>query len=64
MTDRVLPAGPSGSTPPRSVATARRAVVWTHESEPLGDMLADLWLPSDNIFAEELLRALGARRRP
>ena len=34
--------------------------VWTHDSEPLRDMLADLWLPSDNVLAEELLRALGA----
>jgi D-alanyl-D-alanine carboxypeptidase/D-alanyl-D-alanine-endopeptidase (penicillin-binding protein 4) len=35
-------------------------VVWTHRSEPLTDMLADLWIPSDNILAEQLLRALGA----
>jgi D-alanyl-D-alanine carboxypeptidase/D-alanyl-D-alanine-endopeptidase (penicillin-binding protein 4) len=35
--------------------------VWTHDSEPLRDMVADLWLPSDNILAEELLRALGAQ---
>jgi D-alanyl-D-alanine carboxypeptidase/D-alanyl-D-alanine-endopeptidase (penicillin-binding protein 4) len=36
------------------------APVWTHDSEPLRDLLADLWLPSDNVLAEELLRALGA----
>jgi D-alanyl-D-alanine carboxypeptidase/D-alanyl-D-alanine-endopeptidase (penicillin-binding protein 4) len=35
-------------------------VLWSHQSEPLADMLADLWLPSDNVLAEELLRALGA----
>ena len=35
--------------------------VWTHDSEPLRDMVADLWLPSDNVLAEELLRALGAK---
>jgi D-alanyl-D-alanine carboxypeptidase/D-alanyl-D-alanine-endopeptidase (penicillin-binding protein 4) len=47
------------SAPRASVANAER-VVWTHWSEPLGDMLADLWLPSDNVLAEELLRATGA----
>ncbi|HEX3550218.1 MAG TPA: D-alanyl-D-alanine carboxypeptidase/D-alanyl-D-alanine-endopeptidase [Candidatus Elarobacter sp.] len=35
--------------------------VWTHDSEPMRDILADLWIPSDNLVAEELLRALGAR---
>jgi D-alanyl-D-alanine carboxypeptidase/D-alanyl-D-alanine-endopeptidase (penicillin-binding protein 4) len=36
-------------------------VVWSHDSEPLSDLLADLWLPSDNMLAETLLRALGAK---
>jgi len=36
------------------------AVVWTHASEPLRDVLADTWLPSDNLAAELLLRELGA----
>jgi D-alanyl-D-alanine carboxypeptidase/D-alanyl-D-alanine-endopeptidase (penicillin-binding protein 4) len=40
-------------------ATATR-VVWQHDSEPLSDLLADTWLPSDNMLAEELLHALGA----
>jgi D-alanyl-D-alanine carboxypeptidase/D-alanyl-D-alanine-endopeptidase (penicillin-binding protein 4) len=35
-------------------------ILWTHYSEPLPDLLADMWLPSDNILAEELLRATGA----
>jgi D-alanyl-D-alanine carboxypeptidase/D-alanyl-D-alanine-endopeptidase (penicillin-binding protein 4) len=35
--------------------------VWSHDSEPLSDLLADLWLPSDNMLAETLLRALGAK---
>ena len=35
--------------------------VWTHDSEPLRDMVADLWMPSDNVLAEQLLRALGAK---
>jgi D-alanyl-D-alanine carboxypeptidase/D-alanyl-D-alanine-endopeptidase (penicillin-binding protein 4) len=34
-------------------------VVWAHDSEPLRDTLADLWLPSDNLVAELLLRELG-----
>ena len=34
--------------------------IWTHDSEPLSDLLADLWFPSDNLLAELLLRALGA----
>jgi serine-type D-Ala-D-Ala carboxypeptidase/endopeptidase (penicillin-binding protein 4) len=46
-------------TAPADAATPPR-IVWTHWSEPLGDMLADLWLPSDNILAEQLLRAVGA----
>ncbi len=40
------------ATPPR--------VVWSHDSEPLSDLLADVWLPSDNMLAEELLHAVGA----
>jgi D-alanyl-D-alanine carboxypeptidase/D-alanyl-D-alanine-endopeptidase (penicillin-binding protein 4) len=35
-------------------------VVWSHDSEPLSDLLADLWLPSDNMLAEVLLHAVGA----
>ena len=34
-------------------------VVWAHDSEPLGDVLADTWLPSDNLAAELLLREVG-----
>jgi D-alanyl-D-alanine carboxypeptidase/D-alanyl-D-alanine-endopeptidase (penicillin-binding protein 4) len=41
--------------------SAARRVVWSHDSEPLSDLLADLWLPSDNMLAETLLRALGAK---
>jgi D-alanyl-D-alanine carboxypeptidase/D-alanyl-D-alanine-endopeptidase (penicillin-binding protein 4) len=40
------------ATPPR--------VVWSHDSEPLSDLLADTWLSSDNLLAEELLQAVGA----
>ncbi len=38
---------------------ANAKVVWSHDSEPLRDTLADLWLPSDNLVAELLLRELG-----
>lgn len=38
------------------------AAVWSHDSEPLRDTLADLWLPSDNLVAELLLRQLGFAR--
>ena len=41
--------------PPSASAT----IVWSHDSEPLSDVLADLWLPSDNLVAELLLRELG-----
>jgi D-alanyl-D-alanine carboxypeptidase/D-alanyl-D-alanine-endopeptidase (penicillin-binding protein 4) len=34
-------------------------VVWTHDGEPLSDLLADLWWPSDNLVAELLLKAIG-----
>jgi D-alanyl-D-alanine carboxypeptidase/D-alanyl-D-alanine-endopeptidase (penicillin-binding protein 4) len=59
---RALRAANFPNLPPTGATAAPRAAapVWTHDSEPLGDMLADLWLPSDNILAEELLRALGA----
>lgn len=35
-------------------------LVWTHDSEPLADLLADCWLPSDNLLAELLLKSIGA----
>ncbi len=44
---------------PAHDATPARSV-WSHQSEPLPDLLADLWLPSDNLLAEALLHALGA----
>ena len=39
--------------------SANATVLWSHESQPLRDTLADLWLPSDNLVAELLLRQLG-----
>jgi serine-type D-Ala-D-Ala carboxypeptidase/endopeptidase (penicillin-binding protein 4) len=45
----------------RGADDADRRVVWTHASEPLADLVADVWIPSDNLMAEQLLRALGAQ---
>jgi serine-type D-Ala-D-Ala carboxypeptidase/endopeptidase (penicillin-binding protein 4) len=33
-------------------------VLWRHDGEPLRDLLADMWFPSDNLIAEMLLREL------
>ena len=35
-------------------------VLWTHRSAPMRDLLARMWLPSDNLLAESLLEELGA----
>jgi D-alanyl-D-alanine carboxypeptidase/D-alanyl-D-alanine-endopeptidase (penicillin-binding protein 4) len=35
-------------------------VIWTHDGEPLARLLADFWLPSDNLVGEELLYDLDA----
>jgi serine-type D-Ala-D-Ala carboxypeptidase/endopeptidase (penicillin-binding protein 4) len=45
-------------------APADAQVVWSHDSEPLGDVVADLFFPSDNLVAEMLLRELGIPRPP
>jgi D-alanyl-D-alanine carboxypeptidase/D-alanyl-D-alanine-endopeptidase (penicillin-binding protein 4) len=34
--------------------------VWRHDGEALADLLADMWLPSDNLIAEELFHELDA----
>jgi D-alanyl-D-alanine carboxypeptidase/D-alanyl-D-alanine-endopeptidase (penicillin-binding protein 4) len=49
----------SGSADEAAGAPAGARVVWTHVGEPLSDLLADLWWPSDNLVAELLLRAIG-----
>jgi D-alanyl-D-alanine carboxypeptidase/D-alanyl-D-alanine-endopeptidase (penicillin-binding protein 4) len=41
------------------VAPPHARVLWQHDSAPLAQMLAQMWLPSDNLMAELLLRALG-----
>lgn len=47
-----------GSAPPGATP------IWTYAGEPLADLLADCWLPSDNFIAEQLLLALGAGAPP
>jgi serine-type D-Ala-D-Ala carboxypeptidase/endopeptidase (penicillin-binding protein 4) len=42
--------------------SASAAIVWARDSEPLRDTLADMWIPSDNLVAELLLRELGFAR--
>ncbi|MEO9262710.1 MAG: D-alanyl-D-alanine carboxypeptidase/D-alanyl-D-alanine-endopeptidase, partial [Candidatus Baltobacteraceae bacterium] len=42
-----------GGTPPRA------RVLWHHRSVPVRDLLAKMWLPSDNLLAESLLEELG-----
>jgi D-alanyl-D-alanine carboxypeptidase/D-alanyl-D-alanine-endopeptidase (penicillin-binding protein 4) len=37
---------------------AAPTVVWRHDGEPIAALLADMWLPSDNLIAEELLREI------
>jgi D-alanyl-D-alanine carboxypeptidase/D-alanyl-D-alanine-endopeptidase (penicillin-binding protein 4) len=54
----VAPDGPGDGT--GSVPLDAR-VVWTHDGEPLADLLADLWWPSDNLIAEMLLKAVGGK---
>jgi len=34
-------------------------VLWSHNSEPMPDMLADFWYPSDNLMGELFLKQLG-----
>lgn len=40
-------------------APADTRVLWSHDSEPMAGLLAQMWLPSDNLMAELLLRELG-----
>ena len=44
-----------GITPPAT------SVLWTHDSEPLAQLLQDFWWPSDNLVGEILLKTLGAK---
>ncbi len=56
-------AGPWPDEFRRAIALgANSRVLWTHESEPLSDLLGDVWIPSDNLGAELLLREVGVAR--
>jgi D-alanyl-D-alanine carboxypeptidase/D-alanyl-D-alanine-endopeptidase (penicillin-binding protein 4) len=55
-----VPPGDAGDGAGRLPPGAR--VVWSHAGEPLGDLLADMWWPSDNLVAEMLLKAVGRKR--
>jgi len=59
----VLPAPPLFVPIPGIVAApftsaAPGTPLWRHDGEPLAQLLADMWLPSDNLIAEELLREI------
>jgi D-alanyl-D-alanine carboxypeptidase/D-alanyl-D-alanine-endopeptidase (penicillin-binding protein 4) len=55
-----VPPGSAGDGTGNLPPSAR--VVWNHDGEPLADLLADLWWPSDNLIAELLLKAVGSRQ--
>jgi len=44
------------------VAPLGGVTLWLHRSAPLGRIVRDMWVHSDNQYAEHLLRALGAVR--
>jgi D-alanyl-D-alanine carboxypeptidase/D-alanyl-D-alanine-endopeptidase (penicillin-binding protein 4) len=47
----------------RDGVTSRSAgVLWRHESAPMPQLLAEFWLPSDNLMGELFLKELGAAR--
>jgi len=41
------------------VTPAGAEVLWLHNSEPMPQLLADFWYPSDNLMGELLLKQLG-----
>ncbi|MGZ3506420.1 MAG: D-alanyl-D-alanine carboxypeptidase/D-alanyl-D-alanine endopeptidase [Vulcanimicrobiaceae bacterium] len=40
-------------------APVSATVAWTHDSEPMPQLLADFWYPSDNLMGELFLKELG-----
>jgi len=42
-------------------ATPAAQTMWTHDSEPMSELLGRMWLPSDNLLAELLLKSLGVQ---
>lgn len=45
-----------------SFAGREHIVIWSHDSDPMPKLLADMWYPSDNLLAEVLLKSLGVAR--
>ncbi|MBV8080008.1 MAG: D-alanyl-D-alanine carboxypeptidase/D-alanyl-D-alanine-endopeptidase, partial [Actinobacteria bacterium] len=43
----------------KPVANETARILWTHDGEPLRDLVADMWFPSDNLVAESLLRQIA-----
>ena len=60
LRDALRTAGISANGLREGPAPAGARVVWTHRSAPMRDLLARMWLPSDNLLAESLLEELGA----
>jgi D-alanyl-D-alanine carboxypeptidase/D-alanyl-D-alanine-endopeptidase (penicillin-binding protein 4) len=56
-------AGSAEASDGATMTPADARVVWTHDGEPLSDLLADMWWPSDNLVAELLLKAVGRQAR-
>lgn len=50
----------AGGTAVAGAAPANATVLWSHNSEPMPEYLADFWWPSDNLVAELFLKELGA----
>jgi D-alanyl-D-alanine carboxypeptidase/D-alanyl-D-alanine-endopeptidase (penicillin-binding protein 4) len=50
---------PVAAPAPTGAGAAGERLVWTHAGEPLADLLADMWWPSDNLVAELLLEQIG-----
>jgi D-alanyl-D-alanine carboxypeptidase/D-alanyl-D-alanine-endopeptidase (penicillin-binding protein 4) len=57
------PAGGVAAVDGAAAAPPAARVVWSHDGEPLADVLADMWWPSDNLVAELLLKAIGRHDR-
>ncbi|HEX4012655.1 MAG TPA: D-alanyl-D-alanine carboxypeptidase/D-alanyl-D-alanine-endopeptidase [Candidatus Cybelea sp.] len=48
--------------PSQSGTTQSGTTLWRHESSPLPQLLAEFWLPSDNLMGELILKELGIVR--
>ena len=53
-----------GAARARAATPPAARMIWQHRSPQLPDLLASMWLPSDNLLAESLLEELGASAAP